>query len=84
MNMLTGRSTARAVVAACMLTGGLLGVGATGDSSPPDYCRQDPDWYLCQHHHEPSRTGPATPELDRTGNRGPNLAATVWSVSSGR
>jgi hypothetical protein len=29
---------------------------AIADPPPHDYCKQDPDWYLCQKHQEPPRT----------------------------
>jgi hypothetical protein len=53
----------------------------TGGPPPPDYCKQDSDWYLCQHHQEPPRTSPATAEADRADIRTADRATTVRSPS---
>lgn len=55
------------------------------DPAPPDYCKQDPDWYLCRHNHEPPRTvpptvAPAPMTYLRVGTRGPERATTSGSV----
>jgi hypothetical protein len=55
------------------------------DPAPPDYCKQDPDWYLCRHGDEPSRTPPPTaasapPSQARAAIRGPDRATTIGSL----
>ena len=58
---------------------------AVHDPAPPDYCKQDADWYLCQHGQEPSRTvsptaAPAPSGQRRVESRGPERATTSASV----
>jgi hypothetical protein len=52
----------------------LIAVVRAGDDPPPDYCKQDPDWYLCQHYHQRPRSATPAAEVDRTGNRDPDTS----------
>jgi hypothetical protein len=58
----------------------LIAVVRAGDDPPPDYCKQDPDWYLCQHYHQRPRSAAPAAEVDPTGNRDPGPATTAWSA----
>ncbi len=64
---------------------GSAGDRAADDPAPPEYCKQDSDWYLCQHSQEPSGTvpptaAPAPSGQRRVGSRGPERATTSASL----
>jgi hypothetical protein len=54
--------------------------GGADDPAPPEYCKQDSDWYLCQHNQEPSVPPTTAPSQDPVGSRGPERATTVGSL----
>jgi hypothetical protein len=76
-----------------VLSGGLVLLGLLGspgagggrdlaEDPPPDYCKQDGDWVLCQHHHEPDRKPQPRDELPPAQARthGPDRATVLGSL----